>query len=91
MIYMKTGSVYNSTKIANNRLRKFGEIKDVFENNKGYGEIEAIVMDNYYDEDKIRCIKICSMATFSFGNFSTSIGVHESLEVYQPRVNLPIS
>ncbi|KAI9114554.1 hypothetical protein K1719_014252 [Acacia pycnantha] len=35
------------------RLWKFKEIKEVLESNKGSGEVEAIVMDNYWDEDKI--------------------------------------
>ncbi|KAI9114802.1 hypothetical protein K1719_014500 [Acacia pycnantha] len=35
------------------RLWKYKDIKEVLETNKGSGEIEAIVMDNYWDEDKI--------------------------------------
>ncbi|KAI9114497.1 hypothetical protein K1719_014195 [Acacia pycnantha] len=35
------------------RLWKFKDIKEVLESNKGSGEVEAIVMDNYCDEDKI--------------------------------------
>ncbi|KAI9114507.1 hypothetical protein K1719_014205 [Acacia pycnantha] len=35
------------------RLWKFKDIKEVLESNKGSREIEAIVMDNYWDEDKI--------------------------------------
>ncbi|KAK4278754.1 hypothetical protein QN277_016556 [Acacia crassicarpa] len=53
-LYEDLGRYIIQQKSPNNRLRKFGEIKDVLENNKGYGEIEAIVLDNYYDEEKIR-------------------------------------
>ncbi|KAI9073785.1 hypothetical protein K1719_044232 [Acacia pycnantha] len=66
--------VYNSTRIPNSRLRKFEEIKEVLENNKGSREIEAIVMEDWHeDEDVIEQHK----AILEWHK------AHVSLEVYQ--------
>ncbi|KAI9114631.1 hypothetical protein K1719_014329 [Acacia pycnantha] len=45
-LYEELGWHIIQKKSPNSRLGKFEEIKEVLENNKGYGEIEAIVMRN---------------------------------------------
>ncbi|KAI9117798.1 hypothetical protein K1719_011213 [Acacia pycnantha] len=53
-LYEDLGWYIIQQEFPNSRLQQFGEIKEVLENNKGSGEIEAIVMESkFWNVDKI--------------------------------------